>query len=110
MVERLPGREVRLVGSPGEAVEVIEASPILDDGRPLDPRVVPIQQPGLRMLVEPAKHLRHRHEDREPLADLQRAVHAHADQEDDEVVLHLCGEPAPVNATPHRANHMAILP
>ena len=51
VVGPLPGRQVGLLCCACEAVEVREAAPVLHDGRPIDPGVVPLQQAGIWVLI-----------------------------------------------------------
>jgi AcrR family transcriptional regulator len=93
LVERTPGRQVRLFRRAGEPVQVLGRPPVLDQDR-LGQRVgVHPEQPLGRVGLQYPQHLRHGLGHRPPLVDAPELVHPHADHEDDDLVVDLGGEP-----------------
>src|SRR3984957_2465296 len=89
-VELPPRLQVGQVLIPGEPVQGIEVAPVLDhDGRPPEP-LLEAQATQFRMPAQYPHHLGHGPRDRQPLADPQRVVEAHPDQEDDEIAVDVC--------------------
>jgi len=88
--EGLPRRQVFALGVPGVRLQHVERLPVLDQyGCPKpDPRPRR-QQAALGVGFEFAEHPRHGEQHREPLVNLPQRVDPHADQEDDEVAVHL---------------------
>jgi hypothetical protein len=81
----------------GEAVQVLEAAPVLHHHRAaVEQAGVGAEQPLAGVVVKVAQHPRHPDVDRPPLLDLPRPVEPHADEEDDEVAVELRRVPAKV--------------
>jgi hypothetical protein len=82
----------------GEAVQVLEAAPVLDHRRAaVEQAQLGAEQPLLGMAPELAEHPRHGRVDRPPVMDLPGPVEPHADEEHHEVALELSRVPARVD-------------
>jgi hypothetical protein len=81
---------VGVLAGAGIGLEVLKAPPVLDDHDVREAEVgAGVQQAEFGLLTELDDHARHSGGDGPPLPRLPGLVDAHADQEDDEIAVHL---------------------
>ena len=97
-IESLPGLEVVQGRIAGKPLKLLERSPVLNErhAAPVDERLG-VHQAEFLVREQMFNHRTHGPCDWQPFVDCEKAIDAHADDEDDKRPVHLCSEAAGEN-------------
>ncbi len=88
LIESLPGCEMRVRGLTGEALQIFEGAPVLDQNRSAEvPEELRVQKSFFGMCIYSSQHRPHCTCDRDPFVEPPPLVDAHTDQKDDEGLI-----------------------